>query len=137
MAILEGQIVEETRVSQLYISDRCIIDPIAYTRLLNSESRESNYQMLMNRPDVCEKLENYRDSSKTLIVLFEPVEEFAFDDGIRRVVENMDEWKECFGCFQSVLQDAALDWKTLGPETKDLDERIQKVIGWARSSMPH
>lgn len=133
-AILEGQLQEENRVGKTCISDRCLIDPIVYTRLLNSENRESNYRLLLDRPDVCQRLEHYRDTSRTLIILFEPVEEFAFDDGIRRAVENMDEWMECFACFQRVLRDATLDWKTLGPEIKDLDERVHKVIGWANSS---
>lgn len=133
-AILEGQLLEETRAGELCISDRCLIDPIAYTRLLSSESRESNYRMLLDRPDVLQRLEHYRDTSKTLIVLFEPVDEFAFDDGIRRVAGSMDEWIECLACFQSVLRDAELAWKSLGPETKNLDERVRKIIGWVKSS---
>ena len=129
-AILEEQLVIECRIKKPYISDRCLIDPMAYTRFRNSENRESNYRLLFDRQDVQHNLADYRDTSETLIVLLEPVEEFAFDDGTRSVAGDMSEWMECLRCFESVLRDAGVHWKTLGPETKDLNERVRMIIRW-------
>ncbi|KAF8310102.1 hypothetical protein DL93DRAFT_2230520 [Clavulina sp. PMI_390] len=157
-AIMEAQLKREATISKPYVSDRCILDPMAYalhqsssaahsqppspvsdTGSSDSESSvsstASNYQALRHRSGADDTLAVYRDPRRTLIILLEPVEEFAVDDGTRKVVENMDEWWECCRAFENVLEDAGItNVKRLGREMKELGARIQKVKEWVQAA---
>jgi len=142
---MDAQIISESSITKPYVSDRCIVDPMAYTLLqsapgnpseggvVQSETSTRNFESLLSRSDAQRTLASYRDRRRTLVILFEPVEEFAVDDGTRMVVENMEQWMECLRAFERILEKAGItSFERLGPETIDLGERVRKVKNWVQ-----
>lgn len=136
---MDAQIISESSIMKPYVSDRCIVDPMAYTLLQSAPGNSSqggetstrNFESLLLRSDAQRTLASYRDRRRTLVILLEPVEEFAVDDGTRAVVENMEQWMECLRAFERTLEKAGItSFERLGPETTDLGERVHKVKNW-------
>jgi AAA domain len=126
-AILDAQLEAESTIMRPFVSDRCLLDPIAYTLYKNPGVDGSNHRMLTTLPAVQSFLASYRDSTETLIILLEPVKEFAQDDGTRSQVGSWEDWMECNRCFKTILRDTGMQWSTLGPETVDLGARVEMV----------
>lgn len=150
---MDAQIASEAVIRKPYVSDRCIIDPMAYVIMqdeaasnhLSNDNDHNNhdnatlipsYGALRYRPDAERTLAEYRDIHRSLVILLEPVEEFAVDDGTRKVVESMEEWTQCLHAFEHALENAGIRrYKRLGPEIKDLGERVRKVKEWVQQTM--
>ncbi|GAA6020148.1 hypothetical protein JCM10207_006276 [Rhodosporidiobolus poonsookiae] len=127
--LLDEQIRLETNVSTPYIADRCVLDPIAYTSLHHPPSV---WLPLLAQPSVQALLASYRSPKKTLIVHLLPVADFSRDDGVRTVPASMEEWWKTTRAFEMVLKEAAVEWVEMGEETLGVDERVEKVLDWAR-----
>ncbi|GAA5921210.1 hypothetical protein JCM6882_000478 [Rhodosporidiobolus microsporus] len=127
-AILDAQLEAESRSSVPYIADRCLLDPIAYTSLHTSSP--TTYRQMLAIPSLQPLLASYRDAEKTLVIHLLPVEQFAHDDGVRSLTGSMEEWKEVSRAFASVLAEAGLKCRTLGPEKVSLKERVKAVREW-------
>ncbi|GAA6039608.1 hypothetical protein JCM8097_002209 [Rhodosporidiobolus ruineniae] len=115
-----------------YISDRCLLDQVAYTRLTNSDPLA--YLVLLNDPAAAASFASYRDRKKTLVVHLYPVAAFVHDDGVRTVPTGMEEWWEVSREFERTMREAEVEWKSLGEEVVGLKERVELVKGWMRQA---
>jgi hypothetical protein len=107
------------------------LDPIAYTLLHHPSS--ANHTRLPKCPAIAPLLSLYRNDKKTLIVHLLPVEEFAVPDaGVRPAYSSMEDFEKTPQAFLMVLEEAGVQWKSLGKETMDLEERVEKVLRWMR-----
>ena len=133
-AILNAQLrnEEETQKSSdggIMLCDRSAVDPIVYALLTapTLEEGQVRKEILLRSEGFQRRLEEYQ-STTSVFVLLEPVSEWLVDDGVRL----MDQQDKCFIVFRDVLKGLGITYRTIGAETKSLDERVEIVIDLGR-----
>jgi nicotinamide riboside kinase len=132
-AILTAQLGREEaaldakRAHRVVLSDRSGIDPAVYAILTakNEEEAEVRKKALTDNDAFEHARERYRHS---LVVLLAPVTEWLVDDGVRA----LDDHERCSTVFKQVLQWVDVPYKEMGGECRDLSDRVDKIIAYAR-----
>lgn len=129
-AILDAQLrrEQECRIvaiaeQQILLCDRSAIDPVVYAILTakNEDEAREKRSALVDLPDFQRALPLYR---RALFVLLNPVPEWLVDDGIR----SLDNQVDCLKVFKQVLSELEISYSEIGPETKDLDDRVTIIL---------
>ncbi|KAH8919651.1 hypothetical protein BT69DRAFT_1300037 [Atractiella rhizophila] len=103
------------------ICDRSGIDPLAYARIFELD-QTTRLQRLLHESGL---LDRYRSS---LFILLEPVKDFLFDDGIRMVTKEVEEWKRQSEEFKATLHHLHIPFIPIGEERKYIRDRVQLVL---------
>lgn len=61
--------------------------------------------------------------AKSLVILCAPVEAWLFDDGVRLIPDDLEEWTRVHHAFCGALRDNGLQYDILGHEIQDLAQR--------------
>lgn len=127
--VLEAQLEQERSLQRfsLFISDRSGIDPIAYATKYGP-------------PEVAEEMLEtatwslLRDRMRWgLIVLCEPVSAWLFDDGVRLMPKDNQEWLELHEVFVDLLRSCGIGFEILPTTCTDIEERTRFVVErWRR-----
>jgi AAA domain len=119
----EGMVVAASSDQQILLSDRSAIDPVVYAILTSSTENEvqDRWNRLVNSPEFQLALPMYR---KAKFFLLKPVPEWVIDDGVR----SLDNQNLCLSVFQKTLTELGIVYQEIGEETKDLNERVVKVM---------
>ncbi|ESK89142.1 hypothetical protein Moror_5264 [Moniliophthora roreri MCA 2997] len=128
----EMEMDEDQEVPSVLLSDRSAVDPIVYavfTAAAGGEKDSSSEsklrkEKLVNSPAFQSVLPVYRDTEVTEVYLLEPVEEWLEDDGFRHVGDE----KECLRIYREVLEELGIEYRVIGRDMMDLEERVMFVL---------
>jgi nicotinamide riboside kinase len=128
--VLEAQFEEELdrQTRGFIISDRSGIDPIAYTKLYGSSKA---VEMLLGSSEWAVLRQRMQQG---VVILCEPVREWLFDDGIRLMPGDHEEWYALHRVFIELLQEAEIAFTVLPAQRTSKEERIGFVLDWWKSS---
>lgn len=108
-----------------FLSDRSAIDPLIY--LLRYSGREELERLTTN--EVWETVrDRYRDTSKSLVLLLSPVEQFLDDDDIRYVPKSLEDWYALAEDFRAYMTDEGIPFIEIGGECLEIEERVLFVL---------
>lgn len=120
---------EETKEnsSAIRLWDRSAIDAIVYAILTspNDEEARRRQEYLTRSAKFQQVLRHYRQST---FILLRPVEEWLVDDGVR----SMDNQTECLLIYRKLLSELGITYREVGPEMKELAERVVFTMGLAK-----
>lgn len=113
-----------TSENQVLLSDRSAIDPLVYAILTAKDEKEASEKRnaLVNSVEFQRAIPMYQSS---VFVLLNPVPDWLVDDGVR----SMDNQVECSLVFRKALSELGISYSEIGPETRDLHERVAIVLG--------
>ncbi|THH07667.1 hypothetical protein EW145_g3224 [Phellinidium pouzarii] len=103
------------------LSDRSIVDPIAYALLSSQTDGNERAQALINTAQLQLSLPHLRRST---VVLLDSVPEWVVDDGVRSV----DESYASVDAFRSILKQLEIPFHEVDGTCTDLQDRVQKVL---------
>src|SRR5579859_3725622 len=108
-----------------FLSDRSAIDPLIY--LLRYSGREE-----LDRLTTTEMWQTvrdrYRDTSKSLVLLLLPVEQFLDDDDIRYVTKSLEDWYALAEDFRGFMTEEGIPFIGIGEECLEIEERVLFVL---------
>ena len=128
--ILKSQYQREIHAASesILLSDRSGIDPLAYASLYAKDpdavqnlSESVEWQQLKNRM-MC-----------AVVVVWEPVEDWLFDDGIRLMPQNLDEWMQLHDTFRRLLKDHGIAFEVLPATLRSLGGRVEFVMSFSQA----
>ncbi|KAG8926329.1 hypothetical protein FRC02_008963 [Tulasnella sp. 418] len=113
-----------TASDDVVLCDRSALDPIVYVGwCVSNELKTQTRKKMLDDEEFQKVLPTYQ---KSLFVLLHPVEEWVVDDGVRSLEQR--------GLFNQelmeLLSELKIPFKEIGPEVKDLQERVKLVQGW-------
>ena len=113
--------VADSCAIRMVLSDRSAIDPISYAvqTAANEEDGRERMGVLVDTPEFQTALRQYREGT---FVLFNPVQEWLVDDGVR----SMDSQGQT-AVFRGILKELEIPYVELGEEIKDLQARVAFV----------
>lgn len=121
--------LEETgeNSSAIRLWDRSAIDAIVYAILTspNDEEARRRQEYLTRSAKFQRVLRHYLQST---FILLGPVEEWLVDDGVR----SMDNQTECLLIYRKLLSELGITYQEVGPEMKELAERVVFTMGLAK-----
>lgn len=111
---------------ELLLSDRSAVDPVVYTHLSRSASRQSNLRSLIDLEQFRSVLPLYRRSS---FILLAPVAEWLEDDGIRSVDDSFS----CMDSYRDILREFRIPFMEIDESCQNLDERVERALTYLAS----
>ena len=122
--VLEAQLDEELDRDDcgFIVSDRCGIDPIAYARLYGppqvAEELLASSQWVLLRDRL----------RRGLVIVCEPVPDWLYDDGVRLMPADNEEWYELHRVFLDLLQQCEIAFEVLPLTRTSREERTAFVL---------
>ena len=108
-----------------FLSDRSAIDPLIY--LLRYSGREELDRLTTTEMWQAVR-DRYRDTSKSLVLLLLPVEQFLDDDDIRYVPKSLEDWHALAEDFRGFMTEEGIPFIGIGEECLEIEERVLFVL---------
>ena len=122
--ILQAQFeAEQATEGSWFISDRSGLDPVVYAKVYVGESAAS--EMLGSATWRSLRL---RDG---LVIVCEAGSDWLWDDGVRLMPTDTEEWMALHKTFCALLRDLGIDFEIVSRKTS-VAERVQSVSRWWR-----
>jgi len=116
-------ILSEKNIS--FLSDRSAIDPLVY---LTHYASINDVCRITSTSDWRNTRSRYADTSKSLIILLLPVDEFLVDDNVRYVSKCYDDWHGLAGAFQGFMRAEKIPFIEIGNDCVKIEERVAVVL---------
>ena len=130
--ILEAQHqAEEEAGMRWYLSDRSALDPIIYARVYVGE--EAAFAMLRTETWI-RSLEKMRTG---LVFICEAGNRWLFDDGVRLMPKDQEEWMSFHQIFCDTLRELDIEFAIVSREMTSLSERMNFVVQTWQACIEH
>lgn len=122
--ILDAQYSREMEVDAqaLLISDRSGVDPLAYASLFAKNQSPEDLTESVSWQVLSERMR------RATVVVCEPVEDWLFDDGVRFMPADFQEWEELHHEFCQLLESHKIPCKVLPSTFLSLSARVDFVL---------
>lgn len=117
------------KMQQMFIADRCAIDPIVYAKFyIKNENID-----LLDTEEWNEMKLRYQNDQSSLIVVIEPNEIFLKDDGIRKMPTDLEDWKLFYQTYLTFMIDNHIPFKIIPRNVTDIFDRMNQVVEWMKN----